>query len=126
MLFPICCKIPCCSTPPSVAIDIKDSCNSKCGFCKPRPETKVYVNSRGHAELYSTHKASNEREAMKRSIINLQKKVDELIMANNAQEKAEDIKGRVNSIVPEDSPIMTVKMLDNINTILTNALEKDA
>lgn len=112
-------KWPCGAQTPSVGIKIKNSCNFVCCL---RRNARVYVNSFGEAELFDPRKANNEREAMQRSITNLQKTVDALIEAYNAESDYESIKGRVQLIVPSDSPTLTVRMLENVNIILNNAM----
>ena len=55
-----------------IKIDVGDSCNCCCWGSPPPPSTPVYVNSQGVAVKFDAKKADDERQAMARSIANLQ------------------------------------------------------
>lgn len=107
-----------------ISIELNNSCNWCCcfGWCRPvTDETRVYVNSRGEAEVFDPKKAADEREALRRCLSNLQKKIDEIAAASTkeTEEVKAEFRRRFAEIEQKEDPApLTLGALDRINAAI--------
>lgn len=96
-------------------ININDSCNCCCFQWKKAasPNTPVYVNSRGVVQKFDPKIADDERAALKRSVSNLNKIIQEMAEARkkDKEEVMTEIHYRIAELREDAPQVITVDMV---------------
>ena len=112
-----------------IEIDVSDSCNCCCWGSPPPPSTPVYINSAGRAVKFDAKKADDERQAMARSIANLQAHITKL--AELHPEDSLVIMSEIDEHVgetfdPSDPDPLTVDVVERVNEAIKKVFSRSS
>jgi|AntRauTorckE5430_2_1112549.scaffolds.fasta_scaffold119443_1 predicted P-loop ATPase/GTPase len=109
-----------------VTIQFKDSCNWCCWCCRSvTDETQVYINTKGHAVVFDPKKAEDERTALRRTISNLNRKIEQVASQSHrhTEEVRKELQEKLGKVLDEETATpITLGLLGRINAVLWDVL----